>query len=85
VSQRRPRTLAARTPLALFLGFGSTAWAGPYLRVSTELSVARSTKECGQQAAKALSDLRRDRRLRVPEDNPRLGYTRDTTAYVDCI
>lgn len=50
-----------------------------------ELSVARSTKECGQQAAKTLSDLRRDRRLRVPEDNPRLGYTRDTTAYVDCI
>lgn len=82
---RRSSAVLAPLALALFLGFGSTAWAGPYLRVSTELSVARSTKECGQQAAKTLSDLRREGRLRVAEDNPRLGYTRDTTAYVQCI
>lgn len=82
---RRSSAMLAPLTLAMLLGFASTAWAGPYLRRSIELSVARSTKECGQHAAKTLSDLHREGRLRVPEDNPRLGYTRDTTAYVECI
>jgi hypothetical protein len=77
--------MLAPLTLAMLLGFASMAWAGPYLRTSAELSVARSTKECNQHAAKTLSDLRREGRLRVSEDNPRLGSTRDTTASVNCV
>lgn len=79
------RRVLAGPIFLLILFLGSPAWAGPYLRTSTELSIARSTKECGGQAAKTMSDLRKEGRLQVPGNNPRLGYTRDTTAYVECI
>ena len=69
----------------LALAVTSTAWAGPYLRVSTELSPARSTAECRAQAAKALGNLQKRKQLLVDQKNPRLGGTRDSTAYVECI
>ena len=63
----------------------TTTWAGPYLRTSNEMSIARSTKECGSHAAKALVNLQKNRHLRVDRNNKLLGGTKDSTLYVECI
>jgi hypothetical protein len=84
------RNLTSGTITALALGLTliacSPAWAGPYLLRSAESSIAGSTRECGQLSAKALSRLAENGALKVDsEKNKYLGWTKDSTVYVDCI
>lgn len=63
----------------------SLAWAGPYLHVMIEYSKARSQAECQSFAAKAVYSVAKSGHMKVDQNNNRLGWTRNTTVYVDCI
>ena len=75
--------------VVFMLGFtftgASSTWAGPYLLTSVEMSIARSTKECGGHATKALRSLQKKRMLQVDNKNKLLGWTKDSTMGVQCI
>jgi hypothetical protein len=61
---------------------GTSAWAGPYLHRVIEFSKARSQAECESFATKAMQSVAQSSSMQV---KMRLGWTKDTTIYVDCI
>lgn len=85
-SYLRPR-LEAATLLILTLGlaFAGSAWAGPYLHRAVDYSNANSQAECVSLAGSAMARLASGGDLKVEPKNPRLGWTKDTTLFVDCL
>ena len=71
--------------IAVAVLFALPANAAPYLHTGTEYSKARSQKECENFAAKAAHTLAQRGHMKVDQRNRRLGWTSDTTIYVDCI
>ncbi len=79
------RKLALTTFILGLTMLGTSAWAGPYLHVTTEYSKARSQGECQSFAAKAVYSVAKSSPMKVDQKNNRLGWTSATTIYVDCI
>jgi hypothetical protein len=78
--------LTALMMLLLTLGVARASDAGPFLRTSVEMSNARSTKECGGQIRKILSNLaQRDDRLTVSRNNDTIAATKESTVGLECI
>lgn len=85
IARTLPKALLVATILGIGLLYGTPVWAGPYLHVRIEISKARSQAECENFAAKALHSLAQKGHLHVDAKNKRLGFTKDTTLFVDCI
>ena len=71
--------------LGILVATPSSTWAGPYLQVRSLPSNAGSTKHCQRQAAKALSGLKTQIKILRVNQKRRLGSTKNSTMYVDCI